>query len=51
MGGVNIALAGQQVYNNSVTTNTTSYESTEFNASVQTGFADHVWFSNYRFNI
>ena len=49
--GVNISLAGEQMYNNSVTTTTTSYESTEFDASVQTGFADHVWFSNYRFNV
>ena len=49
--GVDVEIAGGEVYNNSVTTTTTSYESTEFDASVRTGFADHVWFGNYRFNV
>ncbi|MFN8469056.1 MAG: hypothetical protein U0X20_26095, partial [Caldilineaceae bacterium] len=49
--GVDVEIAGGEVYNNSTTTTTTSYESTEFDASVRTGFADHVWFGNYRFNV
>jgi hypothetical protein len=43
------ALGG--MYSTSISTATTSYSSQEFDASVRTGFADHVWFSNYRFNI
>jgi hypothetical protein len=39
------------MYSSSIATNTTTYASEEFDASVRTGFADHVWFSNSRFNI
>jgi hypothetical protein len=39
------------MYSTSISTATTTYASEEFDASVRTGFADHVWFSNSRFNI
>jgi hypothetical protein len=41
----------KQTYDKSVATTNNAYASVAFDASVRTGFADHVWFDNYRFNI
>lgn len=43
--------AAKQTYDTSVATAQNSYSSVAFDASVRTGFADHIWFDNYRFNI
>lgn len=41
----------RQTFDQSVATKDNSYASVAFDASVRTGFADHIWFDSYRFNI
>lgn len=41
----------KETYGNTVATAENSYSSFAFDASVRTGFADHIWFDNYRFNL
>ena len=43
--------SAKQTYDGSVAATNSSYASVAFDASVRTGFADHIWFDNYRFNI
>lgn len=43
--------SAKQTYDKSVAATNSSYASVAFDASVRTGFADHIWFDNYRFNI
>lgn len=42
--------AAKYTYDTKVNTDTNSYASFSFDASVRTGFADHVWFDSSRFN-
>jgi hypothetical protein len=48
---VDVKDSAQQLHDHSVATAQNAYGTFEFDASVRTGFADHVWFDNYRFNI
>ena len=48
---VEVKDTAKQTHDSSVATTNSSYASVAFDASVRTGFADHVWFDNYRFNI
>ena len=43
--------AAKYTYNTAVNTDANSYTTYTFDASVRTGFADHVWFDSSRFNL
>ena len=48
---VKSTIAAQQAYNNVVSNAYNTYQGASFNASIKTGFDDHLWVTNKRFNV